>query len=128
MINVEDASMGVTVELSTSMSASGGSEVAVEDGDCEGRGIVLRDELGVRNGRRKKVRIFSILLWRGRSQTNEDDATGGLGIVGIGAATMVVVGKEERNAPQDTACQPRGRDVAQLLDIAEWQAARSAGY
>ena len=90
--------MGVAVWLSVSMSAGDGGEVAVEGRDSAGGGVSLRTE-GVRllDLRRKKDRTPSLSRRRGRPRTDEDDATGELGIVEIGAATMVVVGKNERN-------------------------------
>ena len=102
---------------------------AAEGADCAGGGVPLRTE-GVRllDRRRKSDGIPSLSRRRERPRADEGGGEGELGIVENGAATMVVVGKEERTAVHDTACQPRGDDVAQVLDIAEWQAARSAGY
>ena len=110
--------------------ASGAVSDAAEGADCAGDGEGLRTE-GVRllHGRRSEVGTLSQSRRRERPRADEGDGEGERDIVEIGVTTMVVVvDKEERNASHDTACQPRGRDVAQVLDIAEWQAARSAGY
>ena len=109
--------------------ASGEVSDAAEGADCAGGGVPLRTE-GVRllHRRRKSDGIPSRSRRRGRPRADEGGGVVERDIVEIGAATMMVVGKNERMAAHDTACQPRGRDVAQLLDIAKWQAALSAGY
>ena len=126
----EESAGGVTEEpVLEGDVASGEVSDAAEGADCAGGGVPLRTE-GVRllHGRRSEEGTLSQSRRRGRPRANEGDGEGERDIVEIGAATMVVVGKNERRASHDTACQPRGRDVAQLLDIAEWQAARSEGY
>ena len=109
--------------------ASGAVSDAAEGADCAGGGEGLRTE-GVRllHRRRSEEGTLSQSRRRGRPRADEGGGVVERDIVEIGVATMVVVGKDERRASHDTACQPRGHDVAQRLDITEWQAARSVGY
>ena len=117
----EESAGGVTEEpVLEGDVASGEVSDAADGADCAGGGVPLRPE-GVRllDRRRKSDGIPSLSRRRGRPRADEGDGEGERDIVGIGVATMVVVGKNERRASHDTACQPRGHDVAQVLDIAE---------
>ena len=125
----EESAGGVTEEpVLEGEVASGEVSDAAEGADCAGGGVRLRTE-GVRLLHRRRSEEGTLSQSpRRRPRADEGDGEGERDIIEIGAATMVVVGKNERRASHDTACQPRGHDVAQLLDIAEWQAARSVDY
>ena len=117
----EESAGGVTEEpVLEGEVASGEVSDAAEGADCAGGGVRLRTE-GVRllHRRRSEEGTLSQSRRRGRPRADEGGGVVERDIVEIGAATMVVVGKEERRASHDTACQPRGHDVAQVLDIAE---------
>ena len=109
--------------------ASGVVSDTAEGADCAGSGVGLCAEgVGLVDLWRKKDRTPSLSRRRGRPRADEGGGVVERDIVEIGFAMMVVVGKNERMASHDTACQPRGRDVAQLLDIAGWRTARSVTY
>ena len=87
--------------------ASGVVSDTAEGADCAGSGVGLcAEDVGLVDLWRKKDRTPSLSRRRGRPRADEGDGEGERDIVEIGAATMMVVGKNERNAPQDTAWQP----------------------
>ena len=70
---------------------------AAEGADCAGSGVGLCAEgVGLFDLWRKKDRTPSLSRRRGRPRADEGDGEGERDMVGIGVATMVVVGKEER--------------------------------
>ena len=77
--------------------ASGEVSDAAEGADCAVGGAPLRPE-GVRllDRRCNTEEIPSLSRRRGRPRADEGDGEGERDMVGIGVATMVVVGKEER--------------------------------
>ena len=78
---------------------------AAEGADCAGGGVGLCTEgVGLLDLWRKKDRTPSLSRRRGRPRADEGDGEGERDIIEIGAATMVVVGKNERRASHDTAC------------------------
>ena len=104
----EESAGGVTEEpvLEGEVASEEVSDAA-EGADCAGGGVPLRTE-GVRllDSRRSAEGILSRSRQRGRPRADEGDGEGERDIVGIGAATMVVVvgGKNEGRAAHDTAC------------------------
>lgn len=101
----EESAGGVTKEpvLEGEVASEEVSDAA-EGADCAGGGVRLRTEGGrLLHRRRSEEGTLSQSRRRGRPRADEGGGVGERDIVEIGAATMVVVGKNER-ASQDTAC------------------------